>query len=263
MQCPSTLEEWKRVAQEFWNKWNFPNCLGALDGKHIAIRQPACSGSLYFNYKHTFSIILLALVDAEYKFLFVDCGSQGRCSDAGVYSESVLKTALQRNTICAPKSGPLPGRNDNFPFCIVADDAFPLKDYIMKPYPYRHLTRKQHIFNYRLSRARRCVENAFGILANRFRVLLHPICLRPGKVDAVVLACCSLHNMLRTLAPSKYTVGAHDHDGESPEVQLGQLSPATVRSRRSANQSAKQYRDYLCDYFISKEGRVMWQPTMH
>jgi hypothetical protein len=262
-QCPTTSEEWRHVAGEYWKLWNFPNCIGALDGKHISIKQPACSGSKFFNYKHTFSIILLALVDANYKFLFCDIGSQGRCSDSGVYSESELRIALKRNTICVPKAGPLPGRSDEFPFCIVADDAFPLKDYIMKPYPHRHLSREQRVFNYRLSRARRCVENAFGIMANRFRVLLHPICLQPRKVDIIVLSCCAMHNMLRTMAPNKYGVNVgHENDTNQQDTNPSQLDQARVSGRRSATKSAKEYRDYLCQYFNSPEGSVIWQDGM-
>ena len=59
---PSIEEEWLKIAKAFEEKWNYPLCLGAIDGKHIAIKQPSGSGSLYFNYKHFFSIILLIIV---------------------------------------------------------------------------------------------------------------------------------------------------------------------------------------------------------
>jgi len=61
-------EEWTKVAKQFYSKWQFPNCIGALDGKHIKIRCPPQSGSFYFNYKQYFSIVLLASCDAQYKF---------------------------------------------------------------------------------------------------------------------------------------------------------------------------------------------------
>ena len=64
----------KKIAQDFSTKWNFNNCMGAMDGKHILISPPANSGSYYFNYTHNFSVVLLALVDAEYKFIYVDVG---------------------------------------------------------------------------------------------------------------------------------------------------------------------------------------------
>ena len=162
--------------------------IGALDGKHVKIRQPACSGSKFFNYKHSFSIVLLVLADANYKFLFVDVRSQGRCSDGGIFHESDLKKALDSNAVNIPEPQPLTGRTEPFPFVVLADDAFPLKFNLMKPFPQRNLTREQRIFNYRLSRSRRCIENAFGIMSNRFRVMLNPICLPPAKVDFTVLA---------------------------------------------------------------------------
>ncbi|GFU95846.1 DDE Tnp4 domain-containing protein [Trichonephila clavipes] len=88
IQVPESGNEWKMVAEEFWAKWNFPLCLGAMDGKHIRIKPPSHSGATYRNYKGFFSIVLLALVDANLKFLYVDVGTNGRVSDGGVWGST-------------------------------------------------------------------------------------------------------------------------------------------------------------------------------
>lgn len=261
-QYPTTPEAWATVAEEYWQRWNFPHCIGALDGKHVKIHKPACSGATYFNYKHTYSVILLAVADANYRFVFVDIGSQGRCSDAGVFSESLLNEALEANSLKLPAPTPLPGTNKDMPYWLLADDAFPLREHILKPYPQRNLNFEQRIFNYRLSRARRCIENAFGIMANRFRVMLNPICVTPERVNHIVLACCAMHNMLRTIAPNRYVLPADIVIGQHHSADV-QLQGAKVGSRRSATQIAKQIRDYLCtDYFFSEVGSVPWQENM-
>jgi len=90
-------EDWKRIAKEFWDIWNFPNCIGALDGKHVVIEAPPDSARLYFNYEKTYSIVLLALVDARHKCLAVDIGAYGKNSDGGILSNSNLGKALEIN----------------------------------------------------------------------------------------------------------------------------------------------------------------------
>ena len=152
-----------------------------MDGKHIVIQKPANSGSAFYTYKHTFAIQLLAVVDADYRFTYVDVGCQVRIGDAGVYHNSTLCHALEKNTIHVPKPEPLSPNSTHpypYPYVFVADEAFPLKTYIMKLYAHRGLNATERIFNYRLSRARRIVENAFGILATRFRVFRTKICFR-------------------------------------------------------------------------------------
>ena len=79
---PKTPTEWKTVADRFATRWNFPHCLGAIDGKQVVILKPGKSGSTYLNYKHTFSIVLMALVNSEYNFMYVSVGAQGPMSDA-------------------------------------------------------------------------------------------------------------------------------------------------------------------------------------
>ena len=180
------------IAGDFKHLWNFPNCIGALDGKHINLKCPPNSGSYYFNYKGYFSIILLTLVDANYMFRYVDIGCNGRVSDGGVYRNSTLSSSLSENSVNIPGDNKLPGYLVPLPYVKVADDAFPLPRFMMKPFPRRGLSNEKRIFNYRLSRACRVVENAFGILANRFRVLLTIIILSPEVVEKIVLASCTL-----------------------------------------------------------------------
>ena len=91
---PST-ETWKSVVNDFSTLWNYPNCLGALDGKHFTIEAPSNSGSLHFNYKKTVSIILLALVDVHYNFIAVDIGAYGKNSDGEILANSSLGNGLQ------------------------------------------------------------------------------------------------------------------------------------------------------------------------
>ena len=81
MAPPKTSDDWRLIAENFKEKWDFPHCIGAVDGKHVVMKAPANSGSLYYNYKNTFSIVLMALVDANLTFICVDVGSSGRNSD--------------------------------------------------------------------------------------------------------------------------------------------------------------------------------------
>nr|CAI5856995.1 unnamed protein product [Callosobruchus analis] len=175
VKTPSTEEEWLSIAEEFKDKWNFPNCVGAIDGKHCIIQAPIKSASNFFNYKSTFNIVPMAVLDANYNFIFADVGCQGRISDGGVFRNTIFNQKLQNNELNLPGDQNLPGRQQTMPFVFVADDAFPLQRHIMNPYAGTHAKgAPKRIYNYRLSRARRIVENAFGILSAVFRVLRKP-----------------------------------------------------------------------------------------
>ena len=99
---PETKEEWLYYARKTAERCQFPNCIGAADGKHISMLHPVGSGSAYYNYKGYFSIVLLALVDYNYKFLFVDVRCQGSISDGGVYRNSPFYDAIQKGTLNLP-----------------------------------------------------------------------------------------------------------------------------------------------------------------
>ena len=153
--CPTTQDEWREVAQQFGAqfgaRWNFHHALGAIDGKHISIEAPKNSGSLYYNYKGFFSILLLGLVDADYKLLWVDIGANGSASAARLFNSCRLKEDIDSGAINFPEPEPLPHDDENIPYFLVGDDAFALRTSMMKPFLKRHLSREERIFNYRLS----------------------------------------------------------------------------------------------------------------
>ena len=87
---PPERRDWECIEEGFRTKWNFPNCCGAINRKHINIQALKNSGCLYFNYKGTFSLVLMALVDADYQFIYVDIGDYGSQSDCAVFKNSNL-----------------------------------------------------------------------------------------------------------------------------------------------------------------------------
>lgn len=112
----------------------------------------------------------MALVDVKCNFIYVNVGAQGKNHDAGIFTTSSLGQRLKNGTLNIPQDRALPGTNIIAPYVIIGDSAFPLKTYLLRPYPYNSGNREFEVFNYRLGLARRCVENAFGILTQKFRI---------------------------------------------------------------------------------------------
>nr|XP_034319421.1 putative nuclease HARBI1 [Crassostrea gigas] len=236
---PTNQEEWREVAQKFGERWNFYHTCGALDGKHVAIRNPCRSGTLYYNYKGFFSIILLALVDANYKFLWAHVDPE-----------------------------PLPHDDRPTPYFLIGDDAFPLRSWMMKPYSNRNMNNKERIFNYRLSRARRVVENTFGILAHRWRCMLGTMQQDPDRVKLIVMAAICPHNLMRLRYP-----GLQNNDLDQVD-EAGNYIPGAWRNDRVLqdveavgrgnlpNREGKKIRTYLKHYYNSGVGSLPCQQNM-
>lgn len=266
-QFPSTQEEWLAVAADFEGYWNFPNCGGAIDGKHIRITCPSKGGSYYYNYKGFNSLILMAIVNANYEFIMVDVGKNGRMSDSGVIQTTTFYQKLHQKELNLPTTDMT---KEGFNFVFVGDDAFALHEHLLKPFPQKGMTPQMRIFNYRVSRARRVVENAFGILANRFRIFHTAINMTADKIEDVVMACCVLHNLLRKNNKAAYTppVMVDREDIEGGNIIPGvwregnaALVPLQVGQNRNVSSGAKENRDKYVAYFNST-GAVPWQNNM-
>ncbi|KAJ8977827.1 hypothetical protein NQ317_011911 [Molorchus minor] len=126
----------------------------------------------------------------------------------GIFSVSNIYKRLQTSTFNMPKDEVLPQTDVYAPYVLVGDEAYPLKRYLLKPYPRQNLTDEQRIFNYRLSRARRCVECAFGILVAKWRCLKTELQVNREHVDIIVQCVCLLHNIV--IDKEGYTGNIHD-----------------------------------------------------
>ncbi|XP_049962386.1 uncharacterized protein LOC126482349 [Schistocerca serialis cubense] len=196
---PAT-DDWLSIAYDFHTKWQFPNCVGAIDGKHVVMQSPANSGSEYFNYKGTHSVVLMAACDANYKFTWVDIGSAGRDSDGGIFGYTECGNRLMKQTLNLPPPSVLPGTDVVLPYVFVADEAFPLTPNIMRPYAGRSkdaLSPCEAIFNYRLCRARRLIENTFGVLTTKWRIFRRAITADVETVKLIIMTTVALHNYLK------------------------------------------------------------------
>lgn len=260
---PCQAGEWLEIEKGFSN--NFPHAVGSIDGKHVVILKPPHSGSDYFNYKKTFSIVILAVVNNKYQFIFADIGSQGRISDGGVLRNSMLWDNILDSKLNLPTARPLPGSNIPVPYVFLGDGAFALSNHIMKPFPGDHeYGSVKRIFNDRLSRSRVIVANTFGILSARFRVFRKPIALTPEKVTVITMTSILLHNFLmnsqtsRPLYNPPGTMGQYDDSGNL--IQEGNwrqvvdrhcaIRPIARVARRPA-MTAQKIRDEFANYFAN------------
>lgn len=141
---------------------------------------------------------------------------------------------------------------------------------MMKPFGKRDLTDREAIYNYRCSRVRRIIENVFGVITSRFRVLHTEISFNPEETTHICIAIATLHNILRRVNGAAYmpsgTCDVEDNNfcvlpgvwrmRENQTACLAGLNP--THSRNSSNK-AKEMREKLADYFISEPGAVPWQ----
>ncbi|XP_037937539.1 uncharacterized protein LOC119671101 [Teleopsis dalmanni] len=195
LKFPSTIRDWKAVAEDFSKKCDFPNCLGVLQTKHIYFKGLRRDGDYYRSASGRHSVKLLALVDANYKFLYTDVGATGQKSDVETLAQSTLQEILHEADDYFPRERII-GNNRKVPYVIVGSDSMPLHKHLLKPYPAASILKKHQVFNIRLAVAKHVADHAFHLLENKFKLLKSVIMLRADTVELITLTMCIIHNFM-------------------------------------------------------------------
>ncbi|CAF1537989.1 unnamed protein product [Rotaria magnacalcarata] len=233
---PNTDLEIQETINGFSNKCGYPLCVGALDGSHIAIKPPFGQEIDYFNYKKHHSAILLATVNSDLLFTYVNVGAPSRCNDSLVYNNSTLASLIQHPMY---QNHFLIVNNVNVQSHLIADSAFCLNSTLLKPYVDKpNMPKCQSLFNYRLSRARCLVERAFGSLKNCFKLLHRKIEYSLDNTINIIKAATVLHNICITRGDKV------DIDWDTPLV-IHKKPSCNIHTNRGTNS-----RDALKDFFL-------------
>lgn len=203
-----------------------------------------------FNYKKYHSIILLAVADVDYKFSYVNIGGYGKDCDSNILQQTEFWSLLCSKKLKIPNPAPLPPEGIKVPYVFVADDAFPMQEHIMRSYGGHNLSTKQKVFNYRLCKARKYVECAFGILANKWRIFHTPLNVSKDTAITIVKASVVLHNIVREM------------DGFRSDDLVTCPLPSIMQNQTETSKiSGRGIRTCFANYFVSSEGSVPWQLT--
>lgn len=202
----------------------------------------------------------MGIADYNYKLVYFSFGVNGRVSDGGVLASCDINDKMLNKTLSIPEPTVVDGTL--LPYVFIGDEAFELRENLMKPFNASVLNYERRICNYRFSRARRIIENVFGILVARFGVFQKAINMRLDRISDIVLACCALHNFLREMSPNKYTPSDCFDEENDGELNLGlRMEPRRKlqRNRKGASRKdGKSTRDKFVEYF-NGPGKVTWQ----
>nr|CAI5852405.1 unnamed protein product [Callosobruchus analis] len=115
----STEATFRQISDDFMQTWNFPRCIGAIDRKHIKIKAQQHSGSMYFNYKHHFYIVLQGVCDANCKLIMIDVGGYSKQSDGGIFKNSDMYKLMHQKRLHIPDPDCLPDTNVRAPYIYI------------------------------------------------------------------------------------------------------------------------------------------------
>lgn len=202
--------------------------------------------------------MLLAICDSNYCFTAVGIGAYGSQSDGGVLQMSEFGKKLLKNEIHLPPKIKPCNANVEIPYYFVADAAFPLRMNIMRPYPGRSLPHDKAEFNNTLSKARSKIENTFGIMTMRWRILRDGLQCSPENAIKIIQAVVVLHNFVKMNDGTYCPQAAVDHSNANEEIsglwrkRIHPLTQTRLFTRYNAPREAFGVRDTIKDYLLNQ-----------
>lgn len=252
-------DEASDIARRFEEMSNIPQLIGAIDGSHIPITPPREGNSDFVNRKTYHSLVLQGIVDDQYLFRDISCKMPGACHDADVLRES---TFFKNYDNMMPK-GTRNIDGMDIPYMIMGDPAYPLMPWLLKNYAYdKNTTPAMDSFNVYMNKARVVVENAFGRLKARWRILARRSDIHYTFVPRLVAACCILHNICelsKETFNNRWHVAVCEDEQDFPQ-------PDTIPHDTENQYDAVDVRDHLmlylsekCEVLTSSRGRCVQQ----
>ena len=218
-----------------------PHTIGCIDREHVRIECPKLSRTLYYNYKGFYSLVLMAVCDANYCFSLIDIGQYGSNNDSGVLAASKMGQLFEDNEMNLLSSSKISESDDfDFTYFLLGDEIFLL----------RH------------SRARGCIENAFRILSARWRIFQKKIRATVKHFESYTLACLALRNYLcqtknAGYSPSGFADSPFEWQSLNNRNNAFEDLSRTYGSRVA--REALEIRSELKCYMNSQEGSLPWQ----
>jgi len=224
----------------------------------------------------------MGVSNAKHQFLVIESGASGKRSDSNIFFKSNFYQKMLKKKLNIPPPCPVEGLENDLPFFFVGDNAYLLTGTFTTPFRGDNLDDEEMVYNYRLSRARRIVENAFGIMCARFRIFFRPIEGSSSLIKSIILCCLALHNFHlqdeESVPPSSRRYSPHtyaDYVREDGKVIFGRWRNEQPESERClfrdlmqkvtkaefSTVQGKDLREMLVRYFVIKSVPWQWEKS--